>query len=379
VDSGATVDVSGIADYRLPMSVHLVDVPRLGLNELADSPVQREGVLRGASIVVDARLSGTREDGVAWVGTPLANVNGYVQQVPRRVGQLLQDGGRINLAGNEVITRSGAQLLLDGGYVHYLGGVLETTRLVASNGAIVDVGEADPQTAYAGIAGVFSTEQPRWNSASTFRDPVLGAAGGVFEPAYIEGGDAGRLSVFGQSAVLLNGGMSARAVAGRRQLASGVLPLGGSFVAGSGTLRSQAFPDTSALVAGPSYVLQDAVPTIESLYGDFDAKSSRALSTRSLSDPDNVDRWVPISTRALAAGGFGSLTVQAGGSTDGGEVLVREGQGLDLGRGGSVSLTGSRVRVQADILAAGGSIRIVGTGNTGVVGSSVRPTASAAP
>ncbi|MFM7783358.1 MAG: hypothetical protein ACKPE6_01710, partial [Gammaproteobacteria bacterium] len=55
------------------------------------------------------------------------------------------------------------------------------------------------------------------------------------------------------------------------------------------------------------------------------------------------------------------------------------GQGLDLGRGGSVSLTGSRVRVQADILAAGGSIRIVGTGNTGVVGSSVRPTASSAP
>ena len=378
VDDGAVIDVSGLADYRLPMSTHLVEVPRLGLNELADSPVQREGVLRGQPIVVDARVSGTRPDGVSWVGTPLANVGGYAQQVPRRIGQLLQDGGNVALAGNEVITRSGSQLLLDGGFVHYLGGVLETTRLVAANGAIIDIGAADPQVAYAGIAGVFTAEQPRWNDASTFRNPVLASQGGVYEPAYIDGGDAGSLSVFAQSALLLNGELSGRAFAGRRQVASGELPRGGRFVAGSGSLRSQAFPDTAGLAYGPSYVLQDEVPDIAALYGEFDALTQRPASALAVTDPDNPDRWIPISTLALREGGFGTLVVQAGGSTDGGEVLVREGTGLDLGRGGSVSLTGSRVTVRADIRAIGGSIRLVGTGNTGVVGSTVRPVASEA-
>ena len=148
--------------------------------------VQRGGVLFGIPVTVDARVTGTRSDGVAWVGTPLANVGGYAQQVPRKIQQMLQNGGAIALAGDEVITRSGSELNLDGGYVHYLGGVLETTRLIAANGAIVDIGSADPNAAYIGVAGRFVSEQPRWNTDTTWINPLVGGQGGVFEPAYVQ-------------------------------------------------------------------------------------------------------------------------------------------------------------------------------------------------
>jgi len=65
--------------WRCPRT--LVTIPRLGLNELADSPLQKVGFLYGQSITVDANATGTDANGNTWVGTPVANVSGYIQQV----------------------------------------------------------------------------------------------------------------------------------------------------------------------------------------------------------------------------------------------------------------------------------------------------------
>ncbi|WP_374680492.1 filamentous hemagglutinin N-terminal domain-containing protein, partial [Hydrocarboniphaga effusa] len=163
IDDGAIVDVAGLADVQMSMADNLVTIARLGLNEFADMPLQRDGVLFGSGVTVDSRQSGTRADGSTWVGTPLANVGGYVDQVPRGIKELLLDGGNIALAGGEVITRGGSTLNLDGGYLHYLGGVITTTRLIAANGAIIDIADADPNLAYIGLAGVHVSQQSRWN------------------------------------------------------------------------------------------------------------------------------------------------------------------------------------------------------------------------
>jgi hypothetical protein len=154
LDTGATIDVSGLADVELPISSILVTVPRIGQNELADSPLLRNGFLFGLkNVVFDSTLTGTNADGLQWVGSPILNLAGYVSLMPRTVDQLLVNGGTILLSGKQVMTAAGSTLNLNGGYVHYAGGTVDTTRLVDANGLIVPIGQASPFDTYVGIAG----------------------------------------------------------------------------------------------------------------------------------------------------------------------------------------------------------------------------------
>ncbi len=347
IDEGAVIDVAGVAGYELPMSANLVNVPRIGQNELADTPVQRGGPVFGVPVTVDIRVSGTRSDGVAWTGTPLANVGGYIQQVPRKVQQLLQNGGTVSLAGDEVLARAGSQLNLDGGFIHYLGGVLETTRLIAANGAIIDIGSADPNVIYAAVAGRFTANQPRWNTKTVYVNPLLGSEGGVYEAEYIQGGNAGTLNVYAEHMLALDGDISGRAQAGRRQVASGKLPAQGSLYVGPGNgLRAAVFPDQSALGFSPDYRLQDTAPDITVLDPHFSASTA-------VPDAIRDEQLILLSTRDIESAGFGSLTVVADG-----DIELAAGEGLVVAPGGSVSLTGGRVTVASDISARAGSINI---------------------
>ena len=122
-DAGSTIDVSGLANVEIPIAQTLVTVDRIGQNELADSPLLRDSFLAGLkNVVVDSTLTGTRSDGVSWVGSPILNLSGYVNLIPRSVDQLLTNGGTITLSGNEVMTARGSSLNLNGGYVHVDGG-----------------------------------------------------------------------------------------------------------------------------------------------------------------------------------------------------------------------------------------------------------------
>ncbi|MDS0863040.1 hypothetical protein NUV25_35645, partial [Burkholderia pseudomultivorans] len=113
VDDGATIDVSGLANVELPIAQTLLTIERIGQNELADSPLLRNSFLFGQKgVVVDSTLTGTRSDGVQWVGSPILNLSGYVNLIPRTVDQLLTNGGTIILSGNEVMTAAGSSLNL---------------------------------------------------------------------------------------------------------------------------------------------------------------------------------------------------------------------------------------------------------------------------
>ena len=73
LDNGATVDVAGLSDVTLPISDILVMVGAgtgMTENDLADSPLLRNGFLLGKTVVIDSTLSGTTADGLAWVGSP---------------------------------------------------------------------------------------------------------------------------------------------------------------------------------------------------------------------------------------------------------------------------------------------------------------------
>ncbi len=202
LDTGATIDVAGLANVELPMSAILLDVGTINENNLADSPLLRDSFLNGLKgVVVDTTLSGTLANGLQWVGSPILNLSGAVGLIPRGIDQLLTNGGTITLSGNQVMTAAGSSLNLDGGYIHYLGGMVNTTRVIDAYGRLESIGDADPNIPIIGIAGQFTVDHSHWNVTEIYTDPLL--AGGYFQPDFIQGGDAGTLNLFASQAMVI--------------------------------------------------------------------------------------------------------------------------------------------------------------------------------
>jgi len=398
IDNGATVDVAGLANIELPMSANLVTTPKLGLNELADDPLQRDSILFGAAVVIDDRISGTTADGLAWVGTPLADLEGYVQAVPQTISQLLQNGGNITLKGADVIAQTGSSLNLSGGYIHYLGGSIQTTELVAANGSVVAIADANPDVQYIGIEGEFVNQDGRWNSSNVYTNPLLSGAlsGGSYESDYIQGGNAGTLTVTGQYNTLLEGTITASAMAGRHQVANGTDPSGGTLVLGGDP--SALYPGVTLPGYSTSYLVENTAPSLPTGFTASTPDSAlTAIDTLPTTAAANLQAltgtstgtqgWTTLSSALVAKAGFSSVTINADAATgldQGGQIFVDTGASLSVQPGtttnvttgavkvsDSISLTGSQVTVGGDLSAQSGTISIEGTGHTYIAGSTV--------
>lgn len=373
VDSGATIDVSGLANVQLPIADILLDVGTINENDLADSPLLRNSFLNGLSgVVVDSTLSGTSSDGVQWVGSPILNLSGAVSLMPRTVDQLLTNGGTISLAGNEVMTADGSLLNLNGGYIHYLGGMVNTTRLVDANGAIVPIGQASPYDTFVGVAGQFTEPSSRWRPAQTWYNPLL--SGGVYESDYIVGGNAGTLNVFASQDMVLDGDITAQALSGEKQVQGNNQSVGGSFnLGGSATLASLTQgPNSSTTGENGTVILQANAPELNDLPSStgttFTADTpldSAALGTLSSTDPDNVLATMVVPVNTLNNGGFANVSVTENGTGRG--IEVAQGTQLAVQPGGSIKFVspGGAVTVLGNLLAPSGVISISSGGGGG--------------
>lgn len=368
LDDGATIDVSGLANVELPIADTLVTVGRIGLNELADSPFLRDGFLFGLkNVVVDSTLTGTRGDGLPWVGSPILNLSGYVNLIPRTVDQLLINGGTITLAGNDVMTAPGSSLNLNGGYVHYDGGMVNTTRLVDANGAIVPIGQASPYDTYVGIAGEFTESHPRWGLTKRWYNTL--ESSGAYRSDSIVGGNAGTLNVFATQALVLDGDISAKAFAGSAQVQGNTEPSGGTFSLGSNAVLTEGY--TSSTTGDKSLVvLQSMAPPLDALAPDFGIATPfdrDALNALSATDPNNLlaTQVVPVDT--LSSGGFSKLKVIED-ATAGKGFVVSQGSQLNLRPGGSITLTNgvlssSPIKVLGDLIVPSGTITLSTAGD----------------
>ncbi|WP_233839096.1 filamentous haemagglutinin family protein [Paraburkholderia sp. ZP32-5] len=373
LDTGATIDVSGLANVELPIADILVTVPLIGGNELADSPLLRDGFLNGfKDLVFDSTLSGTRSDGVQWVGSPLLNLSGYASQISRTVDQLLVNGGTITLSGNEVMTVAGSSLNLNGGYLHYDGGMVDTTRLVDANGVIVPIGQADPNDTFVGIAGQFVDRHSRWNISNTYMDPLL--AGGAYEGDFIVGGNAGTLNLFATSAMVLDGDINAQALSGSKQVQDNDQAVGGTFALGSSKAFATLGENPGSTGENGLVIVQNTAPQLSNLAPDFSFSTvldTAALNALAGTDPNNVlaNQVVPAGT--LSAGGFANVSVTED-NIKGTGFLVPAGTVLQVQDGGSIALSGPRAAnalIDGHLIAPSGSISIsVSSGSFGVVG-----------
>ncbi|KAG8148901.1 filamentous haemagglutinin family protein [Burkholderia catarinensis] len=375
LDSGATIDVSGLANVEVPISQSFVTVDRIGQNELADSPLLRNGFLLGyKNLVFDSTLTGTRSDGVQWVGSPILNLSGYVNLIPRTVDQLLTNGGSITLSGNEVMTATGSSMNLNGGYVHYDGGIVNTTRLVDANGALVPIGQASPYDTYVGIAGQFVESHPRWGVTKTWYNPLLTM--GAYQGDYIVGGNAGTLDIYALQSTVLDGDISAQAFGGAKQMQGNSLPSGGTFNLGAdpkldGGALVHLTSNNNEIASGTAglVVLQDNAPQLADIAPGFSIDTpldKTTLQALPANDPRNVLTTTVVPVATLNNGGFANLNVTED-KTGGKGIVVPQGTQLALQPGGSISLNsaplGADVNVAGKLIVPSGTISIASGGN----------------
>lgn len=250
IDRGATIDVGGVKDYVVSASRNLIRISPVKGNELRDTPLYRAEFLNGTTVLIDPRLSGVREDGVRWIGSPLIEAASYYEQVGVAASELMTSGGNLTLGVSghgladatlapDIIVKSGARIDISGGWVRYEGGAVQTSRLLTRSGQLVDIGLADPNGDYVGLVEGYTELQPRFGLSATYANPVL--TGTRVEAAYTEGRDAGSLTLKG-SAIAFDGTLSAQAYAGARQRADAKV----------GTAASTIYGDTRALQGSAS-------------------------------------------------------------------------------------------------------------------------------
>jgi len=190
----------------VPISENQVFIDPAKKNELRDSPLYRSGFLNGATIYLDPRISGVRDDGVPWIGSPLIDATAYYQLVGVGVDRLMTKGGSVTLGvgvdnrfftaptnnPNTVVVRQGAVIDVSGGWVSYEAGFVRSTQLIDSTGHVVDISQADPNANYIGIANGWMRDHAHWGLVDTWTSS-LSRGGGRWVPGYNEGRDAGVL------------------------------------------------------------------------------------------------------------------------------------------------------------------------------------------
>lgn len=340
LDSGALIDVSGSQNVAASVSENIVAAQLLG-PELANSPLQRDGPLRGQTIYVDIARTGTL-NGQTWVGTPLADVTGYVNLVQRTVGELTTNGGTVSLnSGNSIVMQLGSQVNVSGGWINYAGANVTTTQVIDTSGHVFDISAATPDRVYAGILNGFTDVHSKWGLVNTFQSPLR--AGAHFEAGYLQGGNGGSLFITSPS-MALDGTLAGNTTNGPRQLntppvsaslsmafqGQSLTPIGGVFLPISPTPPDITFALTSNLTPAQPFALDN---------------SGHPLSLSS-----ERQQNVILSPTLLGSDAFGNLTITNGD----GNITVPANVLLSAPAKGSITFSAANIDIAGDVTAPGG-------------------------
>ncbi len=350
IGSGVTIDVGGIKDYAVPASRNSIQITPVKRNELRDTPNYREPLtpaqiaagaftLNGTTVFVDGRLSGTRADGVAWVGSPLIEAGSYYAQIGITASELMTKGGNLTLGtrfGNgplapAVTVRSGAQFDISGGWVKFEAGTVETTRLLTADGRIVDIGKADPNDNFVGIASAITVNQDRYNIANSSSNAA--AQSFDYQPSYTEGRDAGSLTIKA-STNSLGATVYANAFAGTQQIAK----------AKEGSAAASIARDVRTLQASAQELPVGGLLKITAMGSNVagtqisDAGGADIIVYRAAGTvPSRPASEILLSDSLLSNSGFGEVALQTSG-----KVSFLTGSALTLGDNGALVVDAGR-------------------------------------
>ncbi|MCD2451858.1 filamentous hemagglutinin family protein [Methylicorpusculum oleiharenae] len=349
VDSGAKIDVSGVDTTVKAMESNIIEV-ELRLNQLKDSPLQRDGILFGKTILVDIRK-----------GSPIADIQPDIDAIQRTLGERLAKGGEINLSSEgDTIIQKNATLDFSGGAVSYLDGFITTTKLT-SNGRIFDISEAHPSLKYDGVYGEVVKVYEKWGVRKVWKvDGPFALA--RREAGYIEGHDAGRLSIISPN-VLLDGDLNGGTVSGRLQRTLASKAKGGELLIdmrlASAAVQSVIF-SSARNTASIGLELDDEFPVT-----DQNLTIALALQSGLIADSGIQDASILT---------HGTITVAANNTVrldDGGSLSL---QGGAIGIDGNIKGTGAHIALTTALNAEtfgklNGAIKIGKTSNIDLQGA----------
>ncbi|MDD5260535.1 MAG: filamentous hemagglutinin family protein [Methylacidiphilales bacterium] len=345
LDSGAVINVAGSEDVNASVTENIISLQLTG-TELANSPLQRNGMLRGKKIQVDITQYGTDSNGNTWIGTQIADVSGYANLIQRSVGELTTAGGSVTInAGGSLAMQAGSNIDVSGGWTNYQGAYIQTTKLLAG-GNIIDISKATPDRVYDGIYDGFTQSSAKWGTSQTYINPLL--VGATYRNGYVQGGGGGSLAVTAP-AMTLKGGLYGNTVAGQQQRmpdakvkatfsSTSVLPAMRSIlsVPGAGSL-SLSFLKQNPDPSNPVFY-SPTPPHIAFTFGP-------ALNP---ADPMELD----LSPHLIGVNGFGNLSI---GNSDG-NITVPFGVVLADSPLGSITMTGANIDIQGKISAPDGNL-----------------------
>lgn len=327
VASNVLLDVSGVKGLELDMSRNQMSGRLFAIN-LADSPLQRDGVLYRENIRFDARE-----------GVEVADATDFYNLIPRSAAELSTAGGSISLRSDgAVVIADGAKLDVSGGSIRYKEGTIATT-LVRSGNRIYRIDEAPKDLVY---------------------DEILDVERITRVASYVEGKDAGTVAVAGRQVVMQG------EVVGRTT--PGVLQRGDFSATGESVAvfdKHRLRPKAGALVLGMevagsadryvSNVVLDDAGAQDLPDGFWNAPTTASLGS--------AGTTVRLSQDVLERGGVGRLTILANGT-----VSQGAGSTLDLGNAGQLAITAGRVVMDGGVRAAGGSIALTSASTAGFAG-----------
>lgn len=329
IASGARISVAGLENVAVSAARNGVEVELRG-DELKDSPVNRDGPLRGQKVFVDINRALANADAGKPTLIARDSLQSYQARLERAVAERSTQGGTVSLSSQgEAIIESGAVIDLSGGSLHYTPASVPTT-LVMSRGVVTDIANARADVRYDGIVTRYVQDFGRWNVQEVID---LGQSFN-YDPGYTEGKNAGALEVVALRAAVMQGDVQGRTTVGEVQRDLGVMPAGARLTVGMDPVANS--------LNGIDYKLNQAVElesgnVLPTGFKFGDALPSGLVSTLRL-DPallgkDKVANLEIFSNQAAA---------------------VREA--LRAPQGGSVHITAQGLTIGADIDAPAGSI-----------------------
>jgi filamentous hemagglutinin family protein len=205
IGEDAIIDAAGSTEVKVNGLQNFLEIQLRG-PELANSPLQRNGKIRGQTITVDSRISGFF-NGQRWIGTPLGDATGYLNTILRSVSELTVKGGSVSLAaGGALSIAPNSTINVSGGWKEFSDASVAISR-VLYQGRPMDISKARPDLVYDGLVERVSK---------------------TFYPGYYSGGDGGTLTLQGGQinftgslhGIVVNGNRQVRNASGKSELAT---------------------------------------------------------------------------------------------------------------------------------------------------------------
>lgn len=349
VADGARIDVSGAVGVRVAMEANNVLINVQG-NEQRDAPVNRdEGGLRNSNIWIDRRVlvrvpAGTNgyETDRWYTAGGLLEVGGYLGIAGHGIGEWSAQGGTVQFTGQQLHAHAGSEINLAGGTLDVQTGYVAQTFLKGADGLLYNASTAPGDLRYTGIYKGFETQHARWGDTAkeSFYSPLI-AAQKRLENGYVVGRDAGRLVVATEAAVL-QGQIDTSTFQGERQTRL-------RDTAMDGYQQAQ-----TAVARGAQLVIGAQIPVYDKDSGHLRQAAGAVVDDISFGDAAGEALeagTIAIDAAWFNARRFGELEAYAFGG-------IRVDKALSVATGGTIALHASDVRVDADLSARGGNIRL---------------------